>query len=176
MFEDEDLGEFNEGDFRWVIEVLGLPNVGIVRSSTLAIEAVGTERLVQIVQNIDGTRYVCGAGAAGYQEDSMFNANGIDLRPLEFTRPSCLQCGVSSVVPGLSIVDCVMNGTGTKWGRRGDAVRGELARARARGLSGGDPEEAGGKEVVGNEREQLPAKSAGRDSVETGERAQRCRC
>jgi len=108
-FESENLAEFNERNFLWLVEALDLPRREIARSSKLRIDATATERLVRIVRAVGGTKYVYGALAKDYQQDEKFKAAGIDLVPLDFQHPVYPQFSRREFMPGLSIIDCLMN-------------------------------------------------------------------
>jgi len=69
--------------------------------------AMGTDRLVRLVQAIDPTGvYLSGRGGAGYQSEQAFAAAGITLRYTEFGHPRYAQ-GADAFVDGLSVLDCV---------------------------------------------------------------------
>jgi hypothetical protein len=96
-----------------------------VRSSALICTQQSTELLIEVTKRLGGTTYMCGGGAAGYQEDEKFPAAGVQLIYQNFCHPEYAQIGAEGFVGGLSIIDVLMNcgfeGTrGLLFGRNGD--------------------------------------------------------
>jgi hypothetical protein len=81
----------------------------LILGSTLEVQGRGTDLLISIVKSVDGTAYLCGGGTAGYQQDERFAAEGIELIYQNFQHPVYSQTNVREFVPGLSIVDALMN-------------------------------------------------------------------
>ena len=52
---------------------------------------------------------MCGDGAAGYQQDELFEQAGVKVEYQKFRHPEYRQAGQESFIPGLSIIDCLMN-------------------------------------------------------------------
>ena len=103
------LCEYNVALLESVARALGIDWSRVVRSSDLGVEAVGTTRLVRLVQRVDGSHYLAGGGAGGYQDDAEFAAAGVGLVPQSFAHPTYPQRGSTTFVAGLSIVDALMN-------------------------------------------------------------------
>jgi hypothetical protein len=80
-----------------------------VRSSSHSWTSDATDLLVEITRHFDGTAYMCGGGAGGYQEDEKFAEAGLRLIYQYFVHPVYMQFQSKSFVPGLSIIDCLMN-------------------------------------------------------------------
>jgi WbqC-like protein family len=99
------LAEFNEHAVRRLAAALGL-ECRFVRQSELAVTGKGTRRLIAIANAVGADAYLCGGGAAGYQEDALFAASGIDLVYQNFTARPYRDPG--SFVPGLSVIDYLM--------------------------------------------------------------------
>ncbi|MGH9958885.1 MAG: WbqC family protein, partial [Pyrinomonadaceae bacterium] len=53
--------------------------------------------------------YLCGGGAAEYQDEKMFYDWGLSLKYQKFEHPTYHQIGNSDFVPGLSVLDALMN-------------------------------------------------------------------
>jgi hypothetical protein len=104
----EQLAQFNETGIRLLADALELDASKLVRSSTLGVEATGTERLVELTRAAGGDVYLSGDGAAGYQDDALFAEAGLELRRLGFEAPEYAQPVVRHV-PGLSAVDALMS-------------------------------------------------------------------
>jgi hypothetical protein len=62
-----------------IARLLGLAT-RFLRSSSLGVEGQKTERLVQLVERVGGTRYLSGPSAAAYIEPELFAARGIELQ------------------------------------------------------------------------------------------------
>jgi hypothetical protein len=88
---------------------LGLDTSKLVIGSTLAVHESGTDLLISMVKAVDGTAYLCGGGAEGYQEDDKFGRQGIELIYQHFRHPEYPQVNTSAFIPGLSIIDVLMN-------------------------------------------------------------------
>jgi hypothetical protein len=72
-------------------------------------EANATALLVEILKKKQGTTYLCGGGAEGYQQDNLFEAAGISLKYNNFNHPTYPQLSRQAFVPGLSIIDALMH-------------------------------------------------------------------
>ena len=88
---------------------LGLSHDKFVWSSQLSHEGTANQLLVSLVKAVDGTTYMCGGGADGYQDDNIFKTAGIVLCYQQFQHPTYLQMGVPNFQAGLSIIDALMN-------------------------------------------------------------------
>ncbi len=103
------LAEYNLFAIRALTEALGFDSCQLVLGSTLHVEGKATELLVAIVKSVRGTAYLCGGGTAEYQEDEKFVAGGVDLIYQDFKHPTYPQATSREFVPGLSIIDVLMN-------------------------------------------------------------------
>lgn len=103
------VADFNHFGLRTLASKLGLDPARIVAASTLAPRGRATERLVEIVEAVGGNAYLCGGGAAAYQEDRRFAEAGIDLVWQRFRHPVYAQRGARRFHSGLSIVDALMS-------------------------------------------------------------------
>ena len=81
----------------------------IVYSSKLLCKHKSNELLIEIVNKVGGDIYLCGDGALGYQQDDLFEKNNIIIEYNNFTSPKYEQMKSSCFVPGLSIIDSLMN-------------------------------------------------------------------
>lgn len=102
------LAEFNIHAIRLIAGLVGLDASRLRRASELESCGTATERLISLVRAVGGTAYLCGGGAGGYQEDEKFAAAGLRLRYQAFAHPVYPQ-GSAAFMPGLSIVDTLMN-------------------------------------------------------------------
>lgn len=81
----------------------------ICYSSTMDCQESSTALLVEILKKKQGTTYLCGGGAAGYQQDELFHQAGFEVSYNSFNHPVYAQLISPEFVPGLSIIDALMN-------------------------------------------------------------------
>jgi hypothetical protein len=103
------LAAFNEVVIRALCEGLQLDTGRLIQSSTLPVTGHATDLLIAIVQAVGGTAYLAGGLASVYQEDDKFAKAGIELIYQNFQHPTYPQVNSQEFVPGLSIVDALMN-------------------------------------------------------------------
>jgi len=106
------LVEFNTHAILALVRELGTAG-RFVRQSELAIEGRGTALLVALVKAVGADTYLCGGGAAGYQEDSLFAEAGIEVAyqsfvPAPYGDPA-------RFISGLSVIDYLMRGEVPGW-------------------------------------------------------------
>lgn len=107
--DQEFLSDFNRACVTLIASKLGVPQERFVRSSALDTGgASGTGRLIAIVRALGGRCYFSGGGASGYQDDSEFIPEGIELQYQNFKHPEYGQGG-DKFVPGLSILDALFH-------------------------------------------------------------------
>jgi hypothetical protein len=99
------LAQFNEHAVRRIAASLGL-ECRLVRQSQLAVLGKGTRLLIEIVKAVGADAYLCGGGAAGYQEDALFAPNGIELVYQNFAARPYRE--PESLLSGLSVIDYLM--------------------------------------------------------------------
>jgi len=92
----------------WVCERLGL-RLEYTRSSTMQISGHSNQMLLNIVNHVDGTEYLYGAGSTEYLDFEMWAASGIKLVAQDFSHPVYEQGGSSAFTSGLSVIDALMN-------------------------------------------------------------------
>ena len=103
------LTDYNLSAILYLARALGINVSKIVMASALKAEGSGTDLLVSIAKGTGGTAYLCGGGASGYQEDEKFAAAGLNLIYQEFKHPRYEQVNSQEFVPGLSVIDALMN-------------------------------------------------------------------
>ncbi|MCH8903685.1 MAG: WbqC family protein [Bacteroidetes bacterium] len=81
----------------------------MVYSSTMDCKNTSTEMLIEICRSLNADVYLVGGGATGYQEDELFEKAGIELQYLDFNQKEYSQVNNTEFIPGLSIVDVLMN-------------------------------------------------------------------
>lgn len=105
----ERLAEYNFAAIQYLLTALNLEPGKLALGSNLVVEGQATELLIRITSLVGGTGYLCGGGASSYQEDHMFGDAGITLIYQNFQHPTYQQFNMREFVPGLSIIDVLMN-------------------------------------------------------------------
>jgi hypothetical protein len=103
------LTDYNLSAILYLAKALGVDTAKIVRASEIEATGTGTDLLISITKGADGTAYLCGGGASEYQEDEKFAAAGLDLIYQNFKHPVYEQANTKEFVPGLSVIDVMMN-------------------------------------------------------------------
>lgn len=109
MQQEDNLARYNMAVIRAIAERIGLRHDHCVTSSSLGGQGQASELLIDLTSKVGGNCYLCGGGAGGYQEDEAFGEAGLELRYQRFAHPVYTQAGEREFVPGLSIVDALMN-------------------------------------------------------------------
>ena len=69
-----------------------------------------TKLLIEIINSVGCDEYLCGGGAVNYQEDKLFDDNGIKLIYQNYKEPFHVQYGISEeFIGGQSILDTMFN-------------------------------------------------------------------
>lgn len=105
------ISDFNIAAIQKLADVFGLV-CEFRRQSEMAAEGSGTELLAKLTRGANCAIYMCGGGAAEYQQDELFPNFGIELRyqvfePQPYGNPE-------TFVPGLSVIDYLMH-AGPVW-------------------------------------------------------------
>jgi hypothetical protein len=95
----------------FIKEVMKRLEIGtnLVYSSELNVQSKSTSMLVELIKQREGTAYLCGMGASSYQEDELFEKDGIELKYNNFSHPVYTQFNSAEFKNGLSILDALMN-------------------------------------------------------------------
>ncbi|MCK4394323.1 WbqC family protein [Candidatus Bipolaricaulota bacterium] len=105
----DSLADYNIAAIRALVSVLGINPSKLILGSTLDVKGKATDLLIAMTKEVGGTAYLCGGGAAGYQEDEKFAEAGIELIYQNFRHPEYPQINTAEFIPGLSIIDVLMN-------------------------------------------------------------------
>ena len=106
---ENNIAEYNSKAILCICEKLGLEQDKLFWSSKLAHKGDSNELLVSLTKAVGGDTYMCGDGAAGYQDDTVFASAGVRLECQNFRHPIYTQCNLSGFMPGLSVIDVLMN-------------------------------------------------------------------
>ena len=88
------------------------PNAKNTEGGIVKMEApvnVSNVMLIDLLQKRQASEYLCGNGAASYQEDDLFNKENINVKYNTFNHPNYEQFSTDGFIKGLSIVDALMN-------------------------------------------------------------------
>ncbi len=105
----DNLFDYNLTIINQLCNILDIKTDKIIKSSTLPGEGAATDLLISLVKHVGGTSYMCGGGAAGYQEDEKFEQAGLKLIYQNYKHPVYTQFNSKEFVPGLSVIDSLMN-------------------------------------------------------------------
>lgn len=105
FFDSQSLLEFNLNAITAIVEFMGASTEHIIQSSRFNIHSTSTQRLIDLTRAVHGNVYMCGGGAQGYQNDALFEQQGLSLLYQNFRHPVYPQRGQESFVAGLSILD-----------------------------------------------------------------------
>jgi hypothetical protein len=101
-----------EINLRAIKLILGLIGSGdynkIVLASSLSITSSSTQRLVDLVHKVNGTKYLCGSGSDGYLEPAVFKEAEIDLKYQMFIEHERPQLRTNVFTRGMSIIDSIL--------------------------------------------------------------------
>jgi hypothetical protein len=103
---DSNLAAFNIAAIEAMAKRLRLRGQ-LVRQSTLPREGHATRMLAGLTRAVGASAYLAGGGAAGYQEDEVFEEQGLTLLHQDFKPIPYGPAG--SFTPGLSVIDYLMH-------------------------------------------------------------------
>jgi WbqC-like protein family len=103
------IADFNIRGIQAITKALHIDSTKLVMASSINVDGKATALLVSMVRAVGGDAYLAGGGATGYQDDAMFSEAGLELRFQDFQHPVYAQFNSTEFVPGLSIVDALMN-------------------------------------------------------------------
>jgi hypothetical protein len=106
---EENIAEYNVYAISEIAKVLGLDTTKLRRSSACSVIGTSNQLLCELTRAVDGSVYLCGGGAEGYQDDAFFSTQGVSLKYQNFQHPVYPQRGQTIFTPGLSVIDAAMN-------------------------------------------------------------------
>jgi hypothetical protein len=108
-YQEDKLSAFNIHAITALAEHLALDTSKFKKSSELLGHGHSNELLSSLSLIVGGTCYMCGGGAGSYQDSNVFYAAGLDLIYQDFVHPVYKQSGSEEFIPGLSVIDVLMN-------------------------------------------------------------------
>lgn len=106
-FQGIHLLEINLQVLAFIRERLGI-TTPMLMSSDVKATGRSTERLVNLIRMVGGTRYLSGGGGSKYQDPEAFARAGIRLEYIDWQHPEYDQ-GDSEFMPGLSALDAIFH-------------------------------------------------------------------
>jgi hypothetical protein len=103
------LADYNINAIRTLSLAMELDISKLISGSSLDVGSHATDLLIEMVKAVGGTTYLSGGGADGYQEDEKYESSGIKLIYQDFQHPEYSQHKAKDFVPGMSILDTLMN-------------------------------------------------------------------
>jgi len=103
------LAEFNLAGIMAIMNLLDMKSSKIIKSSSLNISENSTQRLIALIEAVGGKTYLSGRGGGKYQDENLFKEAGITLVYNDFLHPEYPQFSNEKFIPGLSIIDALMN-------------------------------------------------------------------
>ena len=107
--EESNIAEHNIHAVTEIAKQMGIDTGKMTRSSEYKTSSSSNELLCELTLRIGGDVYMCGGGADGYQDESVFERHGMKLLYQNFSHPVYTQRGQAEFVPGLSVIDAAMN-------------------------------------------------------------------
>ena len=108
-YPDNNMASYNIHLILSIAQAIGVEREKFVLSSSFPSDLSSNDLLVHLTRACGGIIYMCGGGADSYQDEDVFKKSGITLRPQNFTHPVYPQRGVDDFIPGMSIIDALMN-------------------------------------------------------------------
>ena len=103
------IARYNESAIRTLLSALNVDTRKLHVASAMTAAGSSNELLIGLSRELGASVYMCGGGADGYQDDQLFERAGVQLIYQDFHHPRYEQHGSAEFVPGLSIVDALMN-------------------------------------------------------------------
>jgi hypothetical protein len=106
-YPQQNLADYNIHAITKIAAYLGLKTT-FIRQTELPHSAHSTELLIELIQAVGAKTYLCGNGAGGYQEDALFNQQGIQLQYQDL-KTSPLTSNLPEGDQGFSILHCLFH-------------------------------------------------------------------
>jgi hypothetical protein len=104
----DDVAAYNLHAIRTIAATLDLATP-IQPASAFGVTQVSSERLAALTVLASCDTYLAGGGAQGYQQDEVLRARGLKVLAQDFRMQPYPQRGAGEFVPGLSVIDALMN-------------------------------------------------------------------
>lgn len=107
--QEQSISKYNIQAIKKIVSAISLKQQRFVCSSALSFTSNSNELLCEITTSLGGKTYLCGGGADGYQDESVFDRFGINLKYQNFQHPTYDQFKCDKFLAGVSVIDAAMN-------------------------------------------------------------------
>ena len=108
-YDDDNISNYNIHNISVLAGHLGIDCSKCKKSSELPSKGESNELLCSLTKSVNGSTYLFGGGAHGYQDPTIFQNAGLKLVEQNFKHPVYNQLGAETFISGLSIIDVLMN-------------------------------------------------------------------
>jgi hypothetical protein len=108
-YDDDNISNYNIHNISVLAGHLGIDCSKCKKSSELPSKGESNELLCSLTKSVNGSTYLFGGGAQGYQDPTIFQNAGLNLVAQNFKHPVYNQLGAETFISGLSIIDVLMN-------------------------------------------------------------------
>jgi len=84
-------------------------NTEFIKSSEFGLHTSSTERLIDLIERVDGSVYLSGSGGDNYQDKQLYVKSGIELIYTKIPKFEYQQNQTEKFIAGLSIIDAIFN-------------------------------------------------------------------
>jgi hypothetical protein len=109
---ESSISTYNYQSLLALVEKLGIDKTKLILTSELGF-TMSKENLslliTKMVKSVSGTTYLSGTASRDYMEEDIFSSAGIKLIYQEYNHPTYAQFSSREFIPGLSIIDALMN-------------------------------------------------------------------
>lgn len=106
-YKENNIAKYNINAIKSICDILGYNTEDkFYLSSELDVKGSSTERLINICKKVGADIYLSGEGGKNYQEDCLYQENGIKLRYQNFKHPEYKQ-RKNDLINGLSVIDYI---------------------------------------------------------------------
>lgn len=107
-FEADNISDYNINFIENIIIKLDI-KTKIVKSSEFKIDTTSTQRLIDLIKQVDGNIYLSGSGGDNYQDQELYKNESIKLIYNKMPTFEYEQFKTQEFINGLSIVDAIFN-------------------------------------------------------------------
>jgi len=108
LYETDNLAEYNMNFIRVICNELYI-KTKLITSSTFDIRTTSTQRLVNLIQCVNGNIYLSGSGGDNYQNNTLYRGENIKLIYNKVPMFKYSQLRRDDFISGLSIIDAIFN-------------------------------------------------------------------
>ena len=106
---ENNISKYNEHAIIELCKFLNIDITKIVKSSDMNIQTTSTQRLIDIMRELDCNTYISGGGGDNYQDAQLYESNGVTLTYQNYEHPIYTQKS-SEFIKGLSVLDFIFEG------------------------------------------------------------------